>query len=763
MSQSAQPRQQIILIVNDTPAELGVLACLLEAHGFEAAVAHDGEQALSRSRVLQPDLILLDVCMNGLETCRRLKSMDDLRDIPVIFMMGMSDDSGKSAGFAAGGADYVTRPFQAEEVLARIRTQLSVRAMQRQLAEQDRVIWHEVALRERLEAYLLDASVGLEHRVAERTIELAEVNANLKEQISEHKRTQETLENNEKRLQCLFESNIIGILFWDTEGNIVDANERFLEISGYSQEDLRSGKLQWAVITPPEHRGTDERALEEFKRIGSLPPFEKEYIRKDGTRVPVLLGGASVNEARTHGIAFVLDLSERKQAEERIRYMADHDALTGLPNRVLFRDRVKQAIARAHRDQTEVAILFIDLDYFKHINDSLGHHIGDRLLQMAAVRMQGCVREGDSLARLGGDEFVLSLPLHNGSTDAAVVAQKAMAALDTPFIVEGHQLHVSASIGISLYPQDGTDVESLMRTADTAMYHAKEKGRGNFQFFMPALNKAAQQRLLMTNALRQALLRNEFALYYQPQVDLENGRIFSAEALLRWHPKGKAPISPVEFISLAEETGLILPIGEWVLREACKQLKLWHGLGHSHLLMAVNLSPRQFYQPNFENMVKQILEDEQLSPSALDLEITEGILMQRSEDNVDTLRHLSGMGVRLSVDDFGTGYSSLAYLQRFPVNSLKIDRSFVRGIGHDSNDTALVRAIISMAQSLHMNVLAEGVETIEQIDFLQAHGCHCAQGFYYSEAVSAEAFGEMLQAQAMRQSDEKKPQHQRGI
>jgi diguanylate cyclase (GGDEF)-like protein/PAS domain S-box-containing protein len=758
MSTSAQRKQQTILIVDDSPADLSVLALALQSQGFDVAVAHDGDDALSRARLLKPDLILLDAAMpgmDGFEACRRLKSIEQLRDIPVIFMTAASCNSGaggtdngaRTAGFEAGAVDYVTKPLQVEEVLARVRTHLSVGAMQKKLDEQNRTLWREVALREQLEKYLQDAYADLDRRVAERTIELAEANASLKEEISERKRAQKALENKERRLQRLFESDIIGILFWDTEGNIVDANEKFLDISGYSREDLRSGKLQWNRITPPEYKAPDERAVEEFRRTGNLSPFEKEYVRKDGSRVPVLLGGVAVDDVRTHGVAFVLDLTERNRAEARIRYMADHDALTGLPNRALFRDRVQQAIAIAHREQKQVAVMFIDLDYFKHINDSLGHPIGDRLLQMVAVRLQRCVREGDSLARLGGDEFVLSLPLHNGSNDATVVAGKALDALDQPFVVEGHHLHVGASIGISLYPEDGTDVESLMRTADTAMYHAKEKGRGNFQFFMPALNKAAQQRLLLTNALRQALTRNEFALYYQPQVDMETGKIFSAEALLRWHPKDKPPISPIEFIAIAEETGLILPIGEWVLREACRQLKQWHTLGYEDLVMAVNLSPRQFYQPDFEHMVRNILDAAQLPPAALDLEITEGILMQRSEDNVDTLNQLSGMGIKLSVDDFGTGYSSLAYLQRFPVNALKIDRSFVRGIGRDSNDTALVRAIISMAQSLRLQVLAEGVETSEQIDFLQAHGCYSAQGYYYSEPVSAEAFAEILQKQ----------------
>lgn len=438
------------------------------------------------------------------------------------------------------------------------------------------------------------------------------------------------------------------------------------------------------------------------------------------------------------------EILERKQAEERIRYMAHYDALTGLPNRILLQDRVRQALAYAHRNRTQVALLFIDLDYFKHINDSLGHPIGDRLLQMVANRFQEYLRQGDSVARLGGDEFVLCLPLLTGSNDAALVAQKALDVLDIPFIVEGHELHVSASIGISLYPQDGTNVENLMRAADTAMYHAKEKGRNNYQFFTPALNKAAQQRLVVANQLRNALARNEFAVYYQPQIDMASGTIFSAEALLRWQKPGQAAVSCGPYISIAEETGLVLPIGEWVLRQACRQLKQWRNAGYPTLRMAVNLSPRQFYQPNFLNKIQQILDEAELPASALNLEITESLLLQRSEDNVAALNQLSSMGMQLSVDDFGTGYSSLAYLQRFPVHAIKIDQSFVRGIGRDSNHTALVAAIIAMANSLELKVLAEGVETSQQRTFLMAHGCPAAQGFYYSEAVPAEEFIKIL-------------------
>lgn len=445
--------------------------------------------------------------------------------------------------------------------------------------------------------------------------------------------------------------------------------------------------------------------------------------------------------------ALHVEIEERKQAEERIRYMAHYDALTGLPNRELLQDRISQAIAFAHRNRTQVAVLFIDLDYFKHINDSLGHKIGDSLLQMVADRLRECLREGDSVARLGGDEYVLCLPLLAGVGDAALVAKKTLDAMERTFNVEGNELHASASIGISLYPDDGADVATLMRAADTAMNHAKERGRGNYQFFTQALNQAAQRRLIQENRLRQAIAKGEFTLHYQPQVNMENGTIFSAEALLRWRQPGKDPISCGSFISVAEETGLILSIGEWVLREACRQLKQWRDAGHPELRVAVNLSPRQFLQSHFLDMILGILDETKLDPSGLDLEITEGILLQRNSDTVDTLNRLSSMGIQLSVDDFGTGYSSLAYLQRFPVHALKIDQSFVRDIGRDRNATALITAIIAMANSLDMKVLAEGVETVQQIAFLRSRGCLSGQGFYYSEAIPAEAFIRLLDHQ----------------
>ncbi|MDP3844475.1 MAG: EAL domain-containing protein [Oxalobacteraceae bacterium] len=553
------------------------------------------------------------------------------------------------------------------------------------------------------------------------------------------------LQERESRIRRLVESNIVGIMFFDIAGNIGGANAAALTMLGYNQQDLRSGKIRLPDMTRPEWRAADEHAIDELKATGTCRPFEKEFVRKDGSRVPVLIAGAMFEGSCEHGVAFVLDLTERKQAEELVRHMADHDALTGLPNRVLLQDRIDQAVAYAHRNRSQVAILFIDLDYFKNINDSLGHHIGDIVLKMTATRLQKCLREGDSVARLGGDEFILCLPLLNDGSDAAQVAQKTLDTLAQPLIVEGHELHVSGSIGISLYPGDGADSETLMRTADTAMYHAKAVGRGNFQFFTAALNRAAHQRLDVGTRLRHALAHDEFVLHYQPQVNMKNGAIFSAEALLRWQPLGTQPISCGAFIANAEESGLIVPIGLWALRQACKQLKIWHDAGYPELKIAVNLSPRQLEQADFGIMARQILDETGIPATALELEITENTLMLGNEANLAALTQLSDMGIQLSVDDFGTGYSSLAYLQRFPVHALKIDQSFVRDIDTDPKDAALVTAIIAMARSLRLEVMAEGVETAQQVEFLLSHDCPAAQGFYYSQAVPVQAFSAMLQ------------------
>ncbi|MFZ2853470.1 MAG: EAL domain-containing protein [Rhodocyclaceae bacterium] len=786
------PDPHTILVVDDMPANLGLLVDQLETLGHHVVVALDGEEALQRAQRVRPDLILLDVMMpgiDGFETCRRLKALDATRDIPVIFMTVLDDAPNKLLGFSAGGVDYVTKPLQLPEVLARVTTHLELRAAQQRVAARNLALQQEIAVREQAEADLQRAQDELERRVEERTAELARVNASLAAEIAERERaallragenrilemvvTNSSLEDMLAELVRLIELQHAGTLcsilllaadglhvrrgvapslpaaFIDAlDGLAIGPNAGACGAAMYRREivvvsDVREDPLCADCC--------DLAAAHDLRACWSAPIMSHDEQ---------VLGSFAIyhhvvhtpDDAERQLIDFATRIAriaiEHRRTQERIRYMADHDALTGLANRTVLRDRVQQAIAQAHRNRCMVALLFIDLDNFKHINDSLGHRVGDRLLQEAANRLTSCLREGDSVARIGGDEFVIVLPALTDGTDAARAGTKVEEALTQAFFVDEHELHISGSIGISLFPADGADVESLMRAADSAMYHAKDKGRSNYQFFTPLLNLAVQRRMAIANRLRQALASHDFLLHYQPQVDLQSGKIFSAEALLRWGHPGMDPIGSSEFIPIAEDTGLIVPIGAWALREACTQLMRWRAAGHPALRIAVNLSVRQFHQEGFQELAARILADSGLPAEALDLEITESLLMLQNSENLALMERLAGMGIELSVDDFGTGYSSLAYLQRFPIRTLKIDQSFINGIGQDENDTAIVTAILAMAQSLHLKVVAEGVETLAQETFLKKHGCQAAQGYYYSAPVSAEDFGAMLEREA---------------
>ena len=441
------------------------------------------------------------------------------------------------------------------------------------------------------------------------------------------------------------------------------------------------------------------------------------------------------------------EIAERRLADQRVVHMAHHDALTGLPNRTLLADRVGQAIARAHRSGGKLAVLFLDLDRFKNVNDSFGHAVGDMLLTAVSARLTASRREEDTVARLGGDEFIVSIPDVSDAAEAEAAAARILSDLAKPFTINGHQLHADVSIGISLYPRDGDTAETLMRNADTAMYHAKESGRGNYQFFSAQLTERVSRRLSTETNLRRALERGEFSVHYQPLMNLASGRVDGAEALLRWPQQDERLVSPVEFIPIAEETGLIVPLGEWVLLEACAQAQAWQAL-HPGLRIAVNLSARQFRQKNLIGMIEQVLGESRLHPSLLELELTEGMLMHNVEEATHILARLDEIGVRLAIDDFGTGYSSLSYLKRFPIHTLKIDRSFVRDISTDPDDAAIVTAIVAMARSLNLRVTAEGVETEEQAAFLRSLTCDQAQGFHFGRPMPAAEFAARLSAPA---------------
>jgi diguanylate cyclase (GGDEF)-like protein len=446
---------------------------------------------------------------------------------------------------------------------------------------------------------------------------------------------------------------------------------------------------------------------------------------------------------RLRTTALTAEIEERQRAEEVIRHMAHHDPLTGISNRTLFQQRLGQLIAHGCGQQA-VAVMFLDLDQFNQINDSFGHAVGDMVLREISKRLTRCLRDTDTLARWGGDEFVVALATPDVHETSRRVAESMLAALCEPVFAEKHELHLSGSIGISLYPTDGLDVQTLLRAADTAMYHAKEKGRGTLEFFTPALTANVQHRMSLAALLHGAQARNELYLHYQPQVDIDSGRILGAEALMRWRRTDLGEIAPAEFIPIAEDTGLIQTLGEWALRTACEQGKRWHDAGHGELTLAVNLSVRQLADPKIGERVARVLEETGFPPGALELEITENLLMQPTEEILRVLHRFNDLGIRLTVDDFGIGYSSLSYLQRFPIKALKIDRTFVHRIGHALHDDTIVGAIIALAHSLHLSVLAEGVETAAQIEFLRTRGCRAAQGYYYSWPIDSDRFLELL-------------------
>jgi diguanylate cyclase (GGDEF)-like protein/PAS domain S-box-containing protein len=451
--------------------------------------------------------------------------------------------------------------------------------------------------------------------------------------------------------------------------------------------------------------------------------------------------GADGRAVRVIGVG--MDITDRKLAEQRIAHMAHHDALTGLPNRVLLRDRIQQAIAQAHRNGAQLSVLFLDLDRFKTINDSLGHQLGDRLLQSVASRILVCVREGDTVARVGGDEFVIVIPGIVAAGDASAVAAKILEVLASAFHLHGNDLHVNASIGISLYPADGADAETLMRNADTAMYHAKDSGRANYQFFTQHMNIAAQQRLSLENALRRALENDEFELHYQPLFDLRDRSITGFEALLRWSPAGREMVMPSEFIGAAEESGLIVAIGEWVLREALRAAHAWQSPGRA-LMIAVNVSALQLSRPSFVERLRRLIEETGIDPALVELEVTEGVIIEGAGDARESLDHIAALGVGLAIDDFGTGYSGLAYLKRLPIDTVKIDQSFVRDLTVDPDDAAIVTAIVAMSRSLGVDVVAEGVETEDQVTELKALGCYRAQGYLLARPMNAAAITKLL-------------------
>ncbi|HEX7151561.1 MAG TPA: EAL domain-containing protein [Thermoanaerobaculia bacterium] len=558
--------------------------------------------------------------------------------------------------------------------------------------------------------------------------------------VTARRRAEAELRQSEERYRVLFERNLAGVYRSTVDGELLECNDACARIFGYENRvEIRR------EITPttnfyfePEDRA---RIIQMLREHGSVTNLESRMRRRDGSAVWVL---ENVTLLQGHGPDIlegtVIDITDRKHAQEQMEYQAYHDVLTELPNRLLFRDRITMALAHARRSGRNVAVMFLDLDQFKLVNDTLGHTAGDRLLQAIGARLVHCVRAEDTVARMGGDEFTILLSEIVDRRGASVVAQKVLEAIRHPVFVDEHELFVSTSIGIAIFPEDGTDAETLLKNADRAMYRAKEQGRNQYQFVTSESFSGLEGRLAIERSLHHALQREEFVVHYQPMVEIATGRVVGAEALVRWNHPVHGLIEPGEFIAVAEGCQLIVPLGEWVLRTACQQMKVWHEAGHALLRIAVNLSPRQFQQRDLAAMVERVLSDTGFPPQFLDLEITESTAMQNAELSLSILRRLKEMGIRISIDDFGTGYSSLSYLKRFPIDTVKIDQDFVRDLATDASDSAIISAVISMARALNLRVIAEGVETEEQLAFLQREHCEEMQGFLYSRALPAAEF-----------------------
>jgi diguanylate cyclase (GGDEF)-like protein/PAS domain S-box-containing protein len=682
------PDASTILIVDDEANNRKTMEALLAPLGYNLAYAGDGVEALAKAAELTPDLILLDVMMpnlDGFEVCRRLRADPRLAEVSIILVTALDDRDSRLQGIEAGADDFASKPYDRAELRARVRTIMRLNRYRR-------------------------------------------------------------LHEEKAKFERLVELSPDGILLVDAQAKIQLANpamHRMLRVENGHSLDKEQSLM--AYVAPDERDRCQTRFSHVIADPADVARTETVFVREGGERFPVeVVVGHMPWQGQPTVQIIVRDITERKQAEEQMRVLAYHDPLTGLPNRSLFHTLLHQALAQARRTQRTGAVIFIDLDHFKIINDALGHALGDLLLRHAAARVSGCLRESDTVARLGGDEFTVLLGDISQAADAVTVAKKILDALAAPFDLSGNEAFVTASLGISVFPGDGEDLQTLLKNADTALYRAKEQGRNGYAFYTADMNAEALQRLKLENSLRRALERQEFTVYYQPRIALDTGQVIGVEALLRWQHPEIGLVLPGQFISLAEETGLIVPIGEWVLRAACAQVKAWQAVGFSPLRLSVNLSGRQLRQPDVVEMVARALHDTGSDPRCLELELTESILMQDAADTIAKLQRLKGLGVQLAIDDFGTGYSSLEYLSRFPLDRLKIDRSFVRNVTGDADDGTIVRTIIAMAHGLKLKVTAEGVETAEQLGFLRTSRCDEMQGYYFGAPVPPDQCVKML-------------------
>ncbi len=705
----------VVLVADDDPVMRLLMLEMLEGVNLDAIEAEDGVQAVKYARDCSPDLILMDVempRMDGFAACRAIRDLENGASVPIVMVTGGDDLEAVTNAYEAGATDFVSKPINWP------------------------ILGHRVL-------YVLrasDAIVRLRIADAQNRAVLAAIP------------------------DTFFRMNSGGIYLDYEPGRTGSRRENPGHERAGEREPFSAEECVGKHISEVLPREIAERMLEQVEvalRIQQVRSVEYELIRfGQAQHFEARLVATGPNEV----LGLVRDISERKRAEEQIRRLAYCDSLTGIPNRQAFLEMLERELQRSKIGNKKFAVLFMDLDAFKRINDTLGHNVGDQLLQQVSDRLRDTIRpsdllsrgdaltrdgeprQGTNLARLGGDEFTILIPDLDRVEHALNVAHRVKDAMRRPFIIEGNEIFVTASIGISLFPEDGDDCTSLLKYADTAMYHAKNCGKNNAKLYSSSLTMQIMSHVKLEVGLRRALQNDELYLLYQPQLDVRSNEIVGVEALVRWRHAERGVVSPTEFIPLAEETGLIVPIGEWVLRTACSQARAWQKLVRRSVRMAVNLSAKQFKDENLSQIVLSALHDTGLDPRLLELELTEGTLMDDAKATMATLEQLRGIGVYLSIDDFGTGYSSMNYLKRFDVRALKIDRSFISGLPQDSENAAITRAIIAMAHGLKMVVVAEGVETGEQLVMLEEYGCDLVQGFYLGRPAPADAVTGMLQS-----------------